>query len=52
MMDSGSRHVLREYLWFALLLLAMLIGSANQWQVDGGIRNQSAAGLAVTTSSR
>jgi hypothetical protein len=48
-MDTEPRRrQLREYLWFALLLLAVLMGSVIQENAGSAIHGQAAAILTVS----
>jgi hypothetical protein len=52
-MDTESRRrPLREYVWFSLILIAVLLGVAAKDDANKGIRSQSAATLPVSSSLR
>jgi hypothetical protein len=53
LMDMEShRRLNREYLWFAAMLVAVLIGFTTQENAGSGSGNQSQAALAVSSERR
>jgi hypothetical protein len=52
MEKESRRRLLREYLWFSVILLAVLIGVVTKETAGDAARDQSQAGLTVSAERR
>ena len=50
MKEGLGRRVYREYCWFAVLLLAVLLGAVNRFAFDDGSQNHRLGAPALTSS--